>query len=359
MIARLNPYNAALIVPTGIGCTIGGYAGDALPVARVLAQAVDCLVTHPNVLNGAQLYWPIPNSLYVEGYGLDQFAAGNWALAPVHHNRIGVVFDQAVEPELRLRHLQVMDAARATLGLTLTDYGITDQALGVTLKTAESGSSWGTIAHPDSLLRATEKLITQAGATAIAVIARFPDELSDALQQYRQGQGVDGLAGAEAVISHLVVRQFQIPCAHAPALLPLPLDPSVSPRSAAEEIGYTFLPCVLVGLSRAPQYLSVGDRPLGDPRVLLGNQIHGVITPASACGGSALLSWAAQGSHIIAVEDNVTALDVPPEALGIRVTRVRSYLEAIGVVMADRAGVAAAALGGEIASLQPWDETPR
>lgn len=27
-------YNAVLIVPTGIGAAIGGYAGDALPVAR-------------------------------------------------------------------------------------------------------------------------------------------------------------------------------------------------------------------------------------------------------------------------------------------------------------------------------------
>ncbi|HAG81770.1 MAG TPA: hypothetical protein DCL61_11530, partial [Cyanobacteria bacterium UBA12227] len=36
---------------------------------------------------------------------------------------------------------------------------------------------------------------------------------------------------------------------------PLPLDPNLSPRSAAEELGYTFLPCVLVGLSRAPQFI--------------------------------------------------------------------------------------------------------
>ncbi len=352
---NLRPYNAALLVPTGIGCAIGGYAGDALPVARVLAQAVDQLVTHPNVLNGAQLYWPMENALYVEGYGLDQFAAGNWALENVHRNRIGVVFDAGIEPELRLRHLQVMDAARATLGLELTDYVVTDQELGVTLKTAESGSSWGTIAQPDSLIRAAEKLITQAGATAIAVIARFPDEdnqaLSQALQQYRQGQGVDGLAGAEAVISHLIVRQFQIPCAHAPALMPLPIDPSVSPRSAAEEIGYTFLPCVLAGLSRAPQYRLVTNNQQFNSNVLTTGQINAVVTPASACGGSALLSWADAGAHIIAVEDNETALDVPPEPLGIKVTRVSSYLEAVGVVMSDRAGIDSANLRPHISPL--------
>jgi len=41
-----------LIVPTGIGASIGGYAGDALPVAHGLASVVDTLITHPNVMNG-------------------------------------------------------------------------------------------------------------------------------------------------------------------------------------------------------------------------------------------------------------------------------------------------------------------
>lgn len=49
-------------------------------------------------------------------------------------------------------------------------------------------------------------------------------------------QGIDLLAGVEAVISHLVVKEFQIPCAHAPALLPVPLSPSLCPKSAAEEV---------------------------------------------------------------------------------------------------------------------------
>jgi Protein of unknown function (DUF3326) len=29
-----DPYTAVMIVPTGIGASIGGYAGDALPSAR-------------------------------------------------------------------------------------------------------------------------------------------------------------------------------------------------------------------------------------------------------------------------------------------------------------------------------------
>jgi hypothetical protein len=372
-----RPYTVVLIVPTGVGAAIGGYAGDALPVAKAIAQVCDRLITHPNVLNGAQLYWNLPNAFYVEGYALDKFASGCWGLRPVHQNRVGLILDQGIEPDLRLRHLQVADAARATLGLNLTDYVVTDAPLNVELRTSESGASWGTIGNSGSLLRAAEILIQQAKADAIAVVARFPDDLgSEALQAYRHGQGVDPLAGAEAVISHLIVRTFQVPCAHAPALMPLPLDPNLSPRSAAEELGYTFLPCVLVGLSRAPQFIesqkskvksqnSNSQFPIPNsqfpaqtqnvtslPGDIWASEVDAVVIPATACGGSALLSLSSQPrTQIIAVEENKTSMQVPPEHLGIKSIRVNSYLEALGVLVAHRAGISADALSPCLSSL--------
>jgi hypothetical protein len=351
-------YTAVLVVPTGIGAAVGGYAGDALPVARAIASVVDTLITHPNVMNGAQLYWPLPNACYVEGYGLDQFAAGRWGLRPVHRNRIGLVLDAAIEADLRWRHLQAADAARATLGLDLTDYVVTDAPLGVELRTAASGATWGTIQRPDSLLRAAERAIA-AGADAIAVVARFPDDIdTEALQDYRQGQGVDPLAGAEAVISHLIVRTLRVPCAHAPALSPLPLDASVSPKSAAEELGYTFLPCVLAGLSRAPQFVvgpalnSALDSPWGQAGgTLWADQVDAIVVPASACGGSALLSLGSQ-TLAIAVEANTTTLAVGPDPLGVPAVRVASYLEAIGLLAAHRAGIHPQALTAQMPHLK-------
>lgn len=358
-----RPYTVVLIIPTGVGAAIGGYAGDALPVARAVSTICDRLITHPNVLNGAQLYWNLPNALYVEGYALDKFASGCIGLQPVHQNRVGLILDQGIEPDLRLRHLQVADAARATLGLNLTDYVVTDAPLNVELRTAASGASWGTIGNTDSLLRAAEVLIEQAKADAIAVVARFPDDLgSEALRAYRHGQGVDPLAGAEAVISHLIVRTFQVPCAHAPALMPLPLDPDLSPRSAAEELGYTFLPCVLVGLSRAPQFVerqnpdsqfSVQTQNFTSPAEdIWASDVDAVVIPASACGGSALLSLSRQSrTQIIAVEENQTSMQVSPEDLGIQAIRVNSYLEALGVLVAHRAGISAEALSSSLSSL--------
>jgi hypothetical protein len=335
-----RPYTAVLIIPTGIGAAIGGYAGDALPVAKVISQVCNRLITHPNVLNGASLYWNIPNSLYVEGYGLDKFAAGEWGLRPVNSNRVGLLLDQGIEPELMLRHLQTADAARATLGLNITNHVITDAPLNVELRTSLSGASWGTIGNPGSLLRAAETLIEKEKAEAIAVVARFPDNIdSEASKKYSQGQGVDPIAGAEAVISHLLVRNFKIPCAHAPALTPEPPDPTLSPLSAAEEIGYTFLPCVLVGLSGAPQFIlsrEVSNSLQGD---IWADQVDAVIVPANACGSSALLSLSQKQCQIITVTENETLIQVPAPALGIESIEVKSYLEAVGVLVAHKAGV--------------------
>jgi hypothetical protein len=370
-----RPLTVVLIVPTGVGAAIGGCAGDALPAARAIAQIVGTLITHPNVLNGAQLYWPIPNALYVEGYALDKFAAGCWGLQPVHQNRIGLILDAGIEPDLQLRQRQAADAVRATLGANVTDCMVTDRPLQVELRISESGASWGTIAHPGSLLRAAEKLITQAKVEAIAVVARFPDDQgSIALENYRRGKGVDPLAGAEAVISHLIVRTFQIPCAHAPALLPLPLDPHLSPRSAAEEIGYTFLPCVLAGLSNAPQLVALPNAekqankarkharlPITDYQLpITKDRVDAVVIPATACGGSAILNLSQRSSvTIITVKDNKTQMQVPAEKLGIAALQVNSYLEAIGVLVALKAGISPASLTGNISPLRYLpDSTP-
>lgn len=52
-------YTSVMIVPTGTGAAIGGFAGDALPVARALSSVVDCLITHPNVMLSQLLSYPI------------------------------------------------------------------------------------------------------------------------------------------------------------------------------------------------------------------------------------------------------------------------------------------------------------
>ena len=342
-----QPLPLLMVIPTGIGCATGGFAGDALPSARLLAAASGCLITHPNVMNGASLYWSDSRIHYVEGYGLDRFAVGEWALRPVRRQRIGLLLDAGIEPELAQRQIQVAEGCRATLGLEIGPVLTTDQPLEVSLEQGSSGMSWGRLGCPDALLRGGERL-KQAGATAIAVVARFPeDPASDELAAYRAGSGVDALAGAEAVISHLLVRHLKLPCAHAPALAPLPLDPQLDPRAAGEELGYTFLACVLVGLSRAP------DLVAPDSGVIQADQLGAVVAPAGALGGEAVLACIERGVPLIAVA-NPSLLQVTAEALGIAssVMSASSYAEAAGIVMALREGISPASLQRPLSSME-------
>jgi hypothetical protein len=334
------PLPTVMVIPTGIGCELGGYAGDAIPAARLLAAASGCLITHPNVMNAAALYWSDPRIHYVEGSSLDRFAAGELALRPVRRQRIGLLLDAGIEPELRQRHLQVADGCRASLGLEIGPVVDTDQPLAVSLSLGASGISWGRLGCPEALLRAGAQL-KAAGATAIAVVARFPEDPgSEALAAYRQGSGVDALAGAEAVISHLLSQELGLPCAHAPALSPLPLDPDLDPRAAGEELGYTFLACVLVGLSRAPDLLPAGQARAGDLQI---EQVGAVVAPAGALGGAAVLAAAERGIPVIAVH-NPCLLQVDAHALGLAVLHAASYSEAAGLLLALREGISPVAL---------------
>lgn len=224
---------------------------------RTVASVCDTVITHPNVMNGASLYWPMDNVLYTEGFALDMFAAGEWGLLPVRTggHRIGLLLDSGMDDDLVTRHLHAADAARATLGINVCGYVKTERPVNVTIAVAPSGASYGTIEDVESLLAAAHRLVDEAKCTAIAVVCRFPEDKSEEdvemTKQYVSGGGMDPVGGAEAVISHLLTHELRIPVAHAPATdVSSTPDPNVSPKAAAEELGFTFLPCVLAYLHR-------------------------------------------------------------------------------------------------------------
>ena len=64
------------IIPTGIGASIGGFAGDASEWARRIAQKCQ-LIVNPNVVNAACFSGITDNMLYVEGYSLDDTSKDN------------------------------------------------------------------------------------------------------------------------------------------------------------------------------------------------------------------------------------------------------------------------------------------
>ncbi len=367
---NIEPLPTLLIIPTGIGCNVGGYAGDAIPAARLLASASECLITHPNVMNGGSLYWPDNCIQYVEGYSLNLFAAGEVLLKPVRQQKVGLLLDAGLEPDLKKRHLQVADGCVASLGLDIGPVITTERAIQINLKKGLSGSSWGNIEEPDVLLRGADKL-KQAGATAIAVITRFPDD-SDELETklYRRGNGVDIIAGVEAVISHFLVKHLLIPCAHAPALIPLPLDYDLDPRTSGEEIGYTFLQSVLVGLSRAPDLICKSaiqskENAFLQVKTLLSNMDLGaVVVPQGALGGEAVLSCIERFIPLIIVSNqgvlNVTSTKMMLDCLGAdkekNILYAENYLEAAGLITALRHGINIRSLRRPIDCLREYDD---
>ena len=325
------------IVPTGIGCETGGFAGDALPTAQLLASASGCLITHPNVMNGGTLSEKDKNIFYVEGYSLDRFAKGEIGLKKVKKQKIGIIFDSSIEHQILVRHLQVADACVATLGINVDSYVLTKKPLGIILDSDSSKVSCGLIENPDTLIEAGKTLI-EKGITAIAIVAKFPDELDiQGTNTYREGKGVDPIAGAEAVISHLISKFLKVPCAHAPALNPIELNEKLDPRAAAEEIGHTFLPSVLIGLSNAPDLIELPNK--NELITLHPYETESIVVPASALGGEAVLACVERGLNIIAVQ-NQNTLKVSNENFNFpNLIEVNNYLEAAGAILSIRRGI--------------------
>ncbi len=325
------------IVPTGIGCEIGGYAGDALPTAKLLASASGCLITHPNVMNGGSLSEKDKNIFYVEGYSLDRFAKGEIGLKYVKEQKVGIIFDSSIENDLLTRHLQVANACVATLGINVHSYVFTKKPLGIIIDSESSRISGGIIENPDALIEAGQSLIDK-GVTAIAIVAKFPDDsASQETNNYREGKGVDPISGVEAVISHLISKFLKVPCAHAPALTPIELNGNLDPRAASEEIGHTFLPSVLIGLSNAPDLVELPNK--NQMITLHPDQLESIVVPSSALGGEAVLACVERGLNIISVK-NQNILKVTNQLLNYpNLIQVNNYIEAAGVILSIKKGI--------------------
>ena len=169
-------------------------------------------------------------------------------------------------------------------------------------------------------------------------IPKFPDDL-DLTQTncYREGMGVDPIAGVEAVISHLISKFLKVPCAHAPALSQIAMNENLDPRAASEEIGYTFLPSVLIGLSEAPDLIELTEKNTNI--TLHPSQIESIVVPSGALGGEGVLAGIERGLNIIAVKnENILNLDDHNFDYP-KLFEVDNYFEAAGLILAIREGI--------------------
>lgn len=307
----------ALIVPTGIGASIGGFAGDASIWARKLAKHCR-LIVNPNVVNAACFSGITDNMLYVEGYSLDEFFKGKCKLQPSCENKVGVIFDKAIKQEVLNVHINTINAVKTVYGIDICGYEITQEDTGVEFFVDNSGVSMGNVKNLETIKDAACKLI-QKGAEAIAIVCRFPEEQGD---DYANGIGVDPVGGVEAIISHYIFKELKIPCAHAPAFDDITISTDiVDSRCSAEYITPTFLPCILIGLSQAPKLSQTEGIGIDDTDFL--------VVPYNALGGIPVLEMIKRNKTVYAIKENKSVLDVTPDKLGINCIVLESYQELI------------------------------
>lgn len=313
----------------------------------LLSEVCDRVITHPNVANAACFQSLPPSVFYVEGYALDQWFQGHWALhpawqSPLRRQRVGVVWDRGIEPRMKVLHQNTINAVKTTYGVEVVGLEETASPVQLVLTRGASGRSTGQLLNPTVLMEAGQRLLDQ-GATALAVCCRMPDGADhEAETAYQSGAGVDPIAGLEALISHAMVAQLQCPVAHAPVFdwekaQPV-TDELVDERSASEYIVSTFLPCVLQGLSRAPSYSAVS---LGGGGGVTVDQLNALLVPADALGSVPVLACVERGVPVLAIENNTTVMQATVEAMGLaaHVIRCSTYLEALGYLVAMKSGV--------------------
>ena len=309
----------AFIVPTGIGASIGGFAGDASCWARKLSKKCN-LIVNPNVVNAACFSGITENMLYVEGYTLDEFFKGHLALTPSCDNKIGVIFDSSVSKEVLNVHINTINAVKTVYGLNIIGYDITDSDVGVEFFVDESGVSMGNVKNLDVLKKSAQRLIAK-GAEALAIVCRFPEEQGD---DYARGIGVDPVGGVEAIISHYISKEFKIPCAHAPAFDDISISTDVvDTRCSAEYITPTFLPCILLGLNQAPK-ITVNGIGVYD--------LDFLVVPYNSIGGIPVMEALKRDIKVYAIRENSTVLDVKPENFSLKCVTINTYNKLMEII---------------------------
>jgi len=336
-------FNIVLLVPTGVGAEIGGHAGDAGPVARLLAKVSDTIVLHPNVVNASDLNEMPQNALYVEGSIVTRMLMGTVGLQPVRSNRVLVVIDAHRDELFVNAAVNAVSGGRAAYGLSCPEVVCLDPPVKLKARFADSGRSAGRVEEMDSLCALLDDRVGQYDAVAISSVIDVPHEFH---QGYFDAGGdmVNPWGGVEAMLTHALSGMYNVPTAHSPMFESREIanaDPGiVDPRMAAEAVSTTFLQCTLKGLQRSPRIVTDLDA-MNKPGVFTAADVACLVMP-DGCLGLPTLAALEQGIPVIAVQENENLMKNDLSALPWspgQFHRVANYWEAVGVIAAIRAGI--------------------
>lgn len=319
---------AIMIVPTGIGASIGGYAGDASSYAQKAAEQLQKaygsnarLIVNPNIVNAAVFSGITDKMLYVEGWCIEQFVKGNIGLIPSKNNKIGIIFDKAIPERILNIHINTINALKTVYGIDIMGYEITEEPAGVEFFNTESGISSGTVKNQQTLEKTGRNLLKK-GADALAVVCFFENPPED---DYESGEGVDIVGGVEAVISHYLSQKLLCPCVHAPAFDETEYSTQiVHPKVSAEYITPTFLPCLMFGLQNAPKIVDLSSN---SQDCITKNNLKYIALPHNALGSSVVLDALKADIPVFAIKENTTVLNVDKEALSLEKVKILNKYE--------------------------------
>ena len=296
------------IVPTGVGASIGGYAGDASNFAREFTQ-FGKLIVNPNVVNAGCFSGINEKMLYVEGYAIDELFKGNLKLKESKNNKVGIVFDKSIPKDVLNIHINTMCAVQTVYGVEILDYNITEENVGVEFYIDDSGISTGRVNNIQTLLNSAKELVKN-GCDAIGVVCLFADDNLN--EDYENGEGVDPVGGVEAIISHYITKELNVPCVHSPAFCDYEITSKiVNPKAAAEYITPTFLPCILLGLMNAPKLKKESEE---DFDISIEN-VDYLVMPHNCLGSIPVFEAIKRGIKVYAIKENVTLLNVTNESI--------------------------------------------
>ena len=336
-------FNAVLVIPTGIGADIGGHAGDATPVAQLLASVCDVLITHPNVVNASDINETPVNSLYVEGSALCRMLMGTAGLQPVRANRVLVVIDSHSNQVFVDGAINAVNAARSCYGLMCPRVVQLDPPLDMRSLYSASGAAVGYVAGLDRLFEVLDEHRQDYEAVAVSSVISVPASYH---RDYFESEGkmVNPWGGVEAMLTHAISTLYDVPSAHSPMLESediADMDTGVvDPRMAAEAISLTFLQSILKGLQRSPKIVT-DCHAMGNDSVLTVSDVSCLVIP-DGCVGLPTLAALEQGVPVIAVRENKTLMSNDLTKLPWarwQLHTVENYWEAAGVMAALKAGI--------------------
>lgn len=321
--------NGIFIIPTGIGCSIGGHAGDAVCAVNLIASMCDNLIVNPNAVNASDINEMAANCLYVEGSHIDTFLGRDIFLERLQarQNKILLLVNKPVSTHT----VNSVNAARVSLGIDIEIVEL-NTPLVLTGKFEDDGSAGGEVVGWEELLVQVGQYRFDALAIQTAI-----DVENDEVDYYLKHGGVNPWGGVEAKASRLIASQLYKPLAHAPFQREddhfRNYTAVVNPRLSAEMVSVSYLHSVLKGLSRAPRVLG---RHRGFPKNGLRAEDFDFLVTPDTCFGTPHTRSREIGIEVIVVRDNKSVL---PYEFPSEFTFVKNYIECAGYIACKKLGM--------------------